>query len=373
MKLKLSELNPNPFKKHINDGKLNQSRIEILKESIDHGTLPEYFTARKNNGKYELTSGHHRASALKTVKGNSYEVEVGVVDFTDEQMLIDMVRENMTQRDTDYHDTSESVVLARNWLQSGETDVKQFNSHLSDGRKAPPQNQPQPDSYRSIATFLSKNGKTVSYATVKNYLDVRDKLSPKLFEKIKKLSHATAEHKEDQVVGVRIALKLATFDDYNEQEDLFDALKDSKEQHGNLQTKNLTTYRNAPDEIKEQVRQGKLDIADVEEAIIILTRDDEYDEEILYFTPNFGSQVKAFDNDVIKLEKQVALFNRIFTDNRFQEKYANLKTKEKKVFDESIFSIHNRIKKCYDQVEEFMEQLPDGKKKGEIGNDILPK
>jgi len=68
------------------------------------------------------------------------------------------------------------VNLARNWLQSGVTDVKQFNSHLSDGRKAPPQNLPQPDSYRSITKFLSKDGKTISYGTVKNYLDVFENL-----------------------------------------------------------------------------------------------------------------------------------------------------------------------------------------------------
>ena len=44
------------------------------------------------------------------------------------------------------------------WLQSGITDVKQFESHLSDGRKAPPQNLPQPDSYRSIAFYAQNTG-----------------------------------------------------------------------------------------------------------------------------------------------------------------------------------------------------------------------
>jgi len=63
---------------------------------------------------------------------------------------------------TDFHDTREGIVLSRNWLRSGKTDVKLFNSHLSDGRKAPPQNLPETDSCRSIAKFLSKNGKAVS-------------------------------------------------------------------------------------------------------------------------------------------------------------------------------------------------------------------
>jgi hypothetical protein len=32
MKLKLKELNPNPFKRYINDGKLSKERVELLKE-----------------------------------------------------------------------------------------------------------------------------------------------------------------------------------------------------------------------------------------------------------------------------------------------------------------------------------------------------
>jgi len=269
MKIKLNELQPNPFKKYINDGKLNEDRLEILKESVDHGTLPENFFARKNNGgTWEITSGHHRHRVLLDVKGSNYEVDVTPVDFTDEQMLIDMVRENLTQRDTDYHDTSEGIVLSRNWLQSKSSTVKQFNNRaIGSGDKGLKGSIPQPDSYRSIANFLSKNGKAVSYGTVKNYLDVYDKLAPNLFEKIKKLSHATTEHKEEQVVGVKMALKLKTFDDYKEQEDLFQALQNSREQHGNLQTKNLTAYRNAPDKIKKLVRETKIDLADVKDYI----------------------------------------------------------------------------------------------------------
>lgn len=155
MKLKLSELNPNPFKKYINEGKLNKDRLAILKESIDHGTLPEHFYARKNNGKFELTSRHHSVAALKEIKGFNYEVDVTPVDFTDEQMLIDMVRENITQRDTDYHDTGESITLSKMWLQSGSKTVKLFNSLLSKRGIIEGRGNISPDSYRSIAKFLS--------------------------------------------------------------------------------------------------------------------------------------------------------------------------------------------------------------------------
>ena len=43
-------------------------------------------------------------------------------------MLIDLVRENVTQRDIDYHDTREGIALAREWLQSKCQSVKQFNT-----------------------------------------------------------------------------------------------------------------------------------------------------------------------------------------------------------------------------------------------------
>jgi hypothetical protein len=85
-----------------------------------------------------------------------------------------LVRENVTQRDTDYHDTREGIALARQWLQSKCDGVEQFNTVLEQKRNDKGQFESKPDSYRSIANFLSKNGKAVHYTTVKNYLDVTD-------------------------------------------------------------------------------------------------------------------------------------------------------------------------------------------------------
>jgi len=362
MKVKLCDLEPNPFKKYINEGRLNKDRIAILKESIDHGTLPEHFYCRKNNGKWELTSGHHSIGALKEIKGFNYEVDVTEVDFSDEQMLIDMVRENITQRDTDFHDTREGIVLARNWLQSGETDVKRFNTCLKDGRKAGEQHQPQPDSYRSIATFLSKNGKAVSYGTVSNYLKIHDRLSPKLLTIVNKQDHATASSgkKDKETIGVRDAIKIATItEDWDEQEDLVGALQNSREQHGNLKQTNLTAYSNAPDEIKDKVRSGEIDLADVEDATIIYKCDKEKTDTKAFLTPTFKSQMEQFDYNVAKLEQQVSLLKEFFADKQFKEKYTTLKTKQKQEFNYSIGSIYERIKKCYDEVEFFVSLLPD--------------
>jgi len=67
-----------------------------------------------------------------------------------------MVRENITQRDTDFHDTCEGIVLAREWLRSKADGVKQFNTAIQQ-RNNNGKFEPVDDSYRNIAKFLSKN------------------------------------------------------------------------------------------------------------------------------------------------------------------------------------------------------------------------
>jgi len=360
MKIKIELLKANPFKIYINDGKLNNDRIEIFKESIEHGTLPEIFIARKHDGFYEISFGHHRLQALKEVKGGDYEVDVNVVKFSDEQMLIDMVRENITQRDTDFHDTKQSIMLARGWLQSKVPTVKQFHNRLKDGTLQG--SEPQPNSYRSIANFLSKNGKAVSYGTVKNYLYIADKLNPEI--EVKKQDQSTAETKEkkdDGSIGVRDAIKLSTItDDWEEQKDLVQALKNTREQHGNQKQVNLTAYKEASNEIKQKVRRGELDLADVKDAMI-KNNIEEYNEKNprYEFIPNFAGRLRQFDKDVHILEKQVRAFSMVFRDNRFNEKYTGLKHKQKKKLTQLIFDIKKRIKHCYDEVEYFIDILPD--------------
>ena len=363
MKVKLELLKPNPFKKYINDGKLNKDRVEILKESIEHGTLPEFFVARKHNGFFEISFGHHRLQALKDVKGKDYVVDVNVVSFSDEQMLVDMVRENITHRDTDFQDTKQSILLARGWLTANVPTVQLFDSRF-DSRNDKGQllgSNPQPNSCRSIAKFLSKNGKTIGRQTVKNYLNIADKLNPEI--NVKKQTHATAEHKNknDDSIGVRDAIKLASItDDWDEQNDLIKALKNSREQHGNDKQTNLTKYSNAPKKIKLKVREGKIDIADIEDASI-KENVKEHNEKNprLEFMPNFAGRLRQFDKDVQILEKQVRAFKMVFHSNEFKEKYYTLKPKQKKNLHSVINNIYTRISQCYEEVEFFKGLLSD--------------
>lgn len=356
MELKISELKANPFKKYINEGKYDENRLEILKESIDHGTLPEHFFARKYNGVHQITSGHHRLKALSDVKGSEYPVDVTLVDFSDEQMLVDMVRENITQRDTDFHDTAESVVLARAWKQSGCTRVNQFNTWFKDGRKSNAVKGVEgfvsvPDSYRSIAKFLSKNGKAVSHVTVKHHLDIYDKLPRDIYEKVERKSHATDAHdaKDDDVIGITEAYAVANAtSDETEQRALFDALRNSQEQYWNNQKAYLTTYKNAPEGIKEKVLSGELDIADIDEEVDkaeLLEQAEKRPKTI--FIPNFETRIRDFNKDVGKLERQVAIFSKIFHSRDFNERYAFLKDKQKESLNNLILNIKSRIEQCY--------------------------
>ena len=101
---------------------------------------------------------------------------------------------------------------SRHWLQSKVADVKQFNNGWKQKRKnnGTFTSDSSPDSYRSIATFLSKNGKTISYVTVKNYLDVFDKLHPELLPRVRKV--LSGGSKEECDVTVKQALNSLTIE-----------------------------------------------------------------------------------------------------------------------------------------------------------------
>lgn len=262
MKLKLKELKSNPFKKFINKGKLNKDRIQLLIESIEHGTLPEHFFVRKVENEYEITSGHHRIEAIRQKKGNNYEVDVTIVHYNDEQMLVDMVRENMTQRDTDFHDTLQSVVLARGWLQSGVQRVKQFDTlNIKKGLKG---FQDVKDSCRSIATFLSKKGRAVSYESVRSYLKMNDDLHPDLLEKVKKVKGSAIENEEEGVIPVRDALAIAGIKNKEEQKTMANIVLNSDVDSGAERRKLITAYKELDDDTKKQILEGKVDVKNLQ-------------------------------------------------------------------------------------------------------------
>ena len=118
MKLKLSELNPNPFKKEINKGKLNEEVIHRIKANIKELGLMGSIPIFKKDNKYYLINGHHRVEALKRVFGKEYEVEVVKHNYNEEQILRGMVVENLTQRANDFKEEVENLTAIRDYLKS---------------------------------------------------------------------------------------------------------------------------------------------------------------------------------------------------------------------------------------------------------------
>jgi len=225
VKVRIEEIKFNPFKKFINGGKLEEERVDKLVESIEHGTLQPNFVGRKNEkGQYEISSGHHRIGAFKKKFGKDFKVEFMPIKFSDEQMLVDMVRENLTQRgEGSFRDTEESAVLTRAWRLSKFTSVKQFHKgskewlskrlHKNNGTFVKGK---MLGSYRDIADFLSKNGKAISYHTVANYLKIHDNLDGNLKKKLENLENATDKDAEEKM-GIKTAIRLARIKDKADQ------------------------------------------------------------------------------------------------------------------------------------------------------------
>ena len=257
----LKEIKPNPFKKFINNGKLNTSIIEKLIEGYKQTKFHENICARENEGMLELIYGHHRLEAAIRVYGKEHKINLIIYskkEFSDEMMLIDMVRENLTHRDVDFQDKKEAIILAFDWLQSKATSVKRF-----DISKRPPHRPPQEDSYRSVARFLSKQGKAMSYETVRNYLQMSFNLDKSILEKVEKVYGQLG--KRDHI-PVWQGIALSQFPDKEEQKDLLGAFQKSREQRrGKIHT-HLFRYKNSPKRIKDKVREQKIDIADISSA-----------------------------------------------------------------------------------------------------------
>ena len=230
-------------------------------------------------------------------------------------------------------------------------------SHIVKGKQG---FQECPGNVREICEWLDGNsGHVIKKSKIADLLSIYDKLAPELLEQVKKRSHATGE-KQDEHIGVKDAIALSKFENHQEQKDLAQALLVTREQHGNLKNKNLTIYKQASEEIKQQVRNGELDLADVQDFIVIEEVKEEGEKRLGYeFIPNFSEQMRKFDLDVVKLEEQVNLFREFFDSKDFKQKYSTLKIKQKQRFNTGIFDIEKRIKKCYEDVESFITRLPD--------------
>lgn len=90
MKVPIGKIEPNPFqvRKHY-----DRESIQALANEIKELGFWSALRARKHAGAYQLTFGHRRLEALKLLKYR--EVEIDVVDLSDDDMAIQALVENL--------------------------------------------------------------------------------------------------------------------------------------------------------------------------------------------------------------------------------------------------------------------------------------
>src|SRR5262245_56106950 len=98
MKIKLKDLEPNPFR-NIKEYPIKKDKVKSLVKSINDTTFWDNIVVRESptkKGKYEVAYGHHRLMALQHIYGKNsrHEVDIPKRDLSDEMMLKIMANEN---------------------------------------------------------------------------------------------------------------------------------------------------------------------------------------------------------------------------------------------------------------------------------------
>lgn len=259
MKIKLKELNPNPFKKEINKGHLDKEQIIRIKSNIKELGLMGSIPVFKKENKYFLIAGHHRVQALKEVYGNNFEVEIVIHNYNEEQILRGMIIENLTQRNNDFREINENLVLIRNYLKR---DLACSNNEQA--KRKDIKGVQDLGSIRHVASWLNKNGEVMSIGEISNHLKIYDNLDKELYDKIEKTHKGNADKRTDgETISFVQAEMISRFKDKKEQKIISKVLLNSREQRVRNQGKLLTMYKESNEEVKKALRDGKIDLEDI--------------------------------------------------------------------------------------------------------------
>lgn len=342
MKIQINKILSNPFKSEINKGKLNEETIKKIKSNIKElglmGALPVF----KKNNQYFLVAGHHRLEALKQEFGRDYEVNVEVHDYNEEQVLRGMVVENLTQRDNDLKEELENLEIIINYLKK--------NKVLID--KHPDREIASP---RHIYDWLNlNNNEIMKYSKINQYVSILKNLSPKILENLEK--QKSGIHNTENIT-IAEAVAISKFSP-EEQIVLAEQLKESKEGNKVDRLQLISEYNQAPQEVKEKIIKKDINLDDIKEAVVDSQINNNEKTE---FIPNFDQRIKGFSLEVTKLQQQVAIFKKLFYSPNFNGSYKKLSSENKLILDNSIDSINNRIKNCYEEVSFFMKKIEEAK------------
>ena len=274
MKLKLSELKPNPFKKQISKGELNKEQVNKIKANIKElgffGSLPIF----KKDDKYYLIAGHHRVQALKEVYGKDYLVEAVVSDYNEDQVFKGMVIENITQRGQEFRELNENIVAIETYINSHSDILKSLRDSRSHPSKSPyGQGEKMKNEFKEKATASDigfwidkKTEEVISHDVITQNLNIFHKLDIELRKGVEKKHDKTSIERAEDSLNYTQAVLLSGVDK-EEQKPLAKVLKESREQRVREQSKLISRYKEAPEEVKEQIKKGIVDLADIELAI----------------------------------------------------------------------------------------------------------
>ncbi len=95
MKKPIEQVLPNPHR-DFEIYSIDKAQVKLLIDSIKDVGMFLGLPARKTSAGYEIACGHHRLEALKEI--GITHVDLAVNDYSDEDMLKIMIRENATQR-----------------------------------------------------------------------------------------------------------------------------------------------------------------------------------------------------------------------------------------------------------------------------------
>lgn len=210
MKIKLKDLNPNPFKQKINGGKLNQEKIEKLKESIKSDGFWAGIMCRQTDSGYQIPFGHHRVESAKQVLGKDYVVDIPILELSDEQMVRMLANENSMQNEEFAIYQVDTVVMARDFLQSDDSVVSSKKTHK------------ETIGAREIAKFLGE--KNWSHDKVQQYLRMHEQLNPIILKNLRNSPNVGGKDTGFTVSHAREIVHL----DNNKQKEIYDGVKGKK-------------------------------------------------------------------------------------------------------------------------------------------------
>ena len=252
IQIEANKIKPNPFKKFINGGELDEETLAKLIEGYKQTTFHENLAGRRNKkGEIELIYGHHRLEACKRAYGENKKISIRVYEydeFPDAKMITDMVRENMTHRGEDFKDMSQSIILVKKWLEGNlalaGVSAKKTHKEVT---------------YQDIAKFLAINSKSLNAEQVRKYLLIEEGVSPDIKKKIVigERSGKIANNK----IGFEIASSLATISK-KEQPKIVQKIIAEKMNKDEAK-RAMVAYRLGNSEIKTKVREGSLKLSDV--------------------------------------------------------------------------------------------------------------